>query len=94
MVPTDVNVNYNVFNFDAFYTWDFKLGSRIIFAWKNSLGPDYESYINGSVYKSYSDNARHVLQIPHGNEFTVRFIYFLDYQQLKGKGKGKVQGER
>lgn len=91
IMPSDVNVNYNVFNFDAFYTWDFKLGSRIIFAWKNSLGPDYESYINGSSYKSYSDNVRRVLQIPHGNEFTVRFIYFLDYQKLK---RGAWKGER
>jgi hypothetical protein len=83
LVPSDLNVNYNVFNTDVFYTWDFRLGSRIIFAWKNSLGPDYEGYINGSMYHSYLDNARRVLQIPHGNEFTIRFIYFLDYQQFK-----------
>jgi hypothetical protein len=81
--PSAYNINYNVFNLDAFYTWDFRLGSRIIFAWKNSLGPDYEEYINGNVYKSYFHNARRILQIPHGNEFTIRFIYFLDYQKMK-----------
>lgn len=83
MQPSDYNVNYNVFNLDVFYTWDFRLGSRIIFAWKNSLGPDYEDHINGILYKSYFNNARRVLQIPHGNELTIRFIYFLDYQQFK-----------
>ncbi|HUQ65599.1 MAG TPA: DUF5916 domain-containing protein [Flavitalea sp.] len=77
------NVNYNIFNLDAFFTWDFRLGSRIIFAWKNSLGPDYESFIKGTDFKSYTTNARRIMQIPHGNEFTVRFIYFLDYQQIK-----------
>lgn len=83
VLPGTLNVNYNVFNIDAFYTWDFRLGSRIIFAWKNYLGPDYESYIDGASNGSYVKNARRVLQIPHGNEFTIRFIYFLDYQQLK-----------
>src|SRR5690606_25360095 len=65
---SDFNVNYNVFNLDVFYTWDFRPGSRMIFAWKNSLGMDYENYINGSVYKNYVNNASRVLQIPHGNE--------------------------
>ncbi len=82
-VASDYNVNYNVFNLDVFYTWDFRLGSRIIFAWKNSLGAEYEDYIKGNVYRSYLDNASRVLKIPHGNEFTIRFIYFLDYQQFK-----------
>ncbi len=83
LVPSDYNVNYNVFNLDVFYTWDFRLGSRIILAWKNSLAPDYEDYINGSIYKTYSNNAWRVLQVSHGNEITLRFIYFLDYQQFK-----------
>ncbi len=76
LLPADYNVNYNVFNVDVFYTWDFRLGSRIILAWKNSLGSDYEGYINGSIYKTYSNNASRVLQVPHANEITLRFIYF------------------
>ena len=82
-IASDYNVNYNVFNLDAFFTWDFRLGSRIIFAWKNSLGPDYEDFVKGNEFKSYTRNARRIMQIPHGNEFTIRFIYFLDYQHLK-----------
>ena len=82
-IASDYNVNYNVFNLDAFFTWDFRLGSRIIFAWKNSLGHDYEGSITGDDFKTYSRNARRIFEIPHGNEVTVRFIYFLDYQQLK-----------
>ena len=82
MVPADYNVNYNIFNFDAFFTWDFRLGSRIIFAWKNSLGADYENEIKGTEFRTYTRNARRIMEIPHGNEFTIRFIYFLDYHQL------------
>jgi len=83
MVASDYNVNYNVFNLDAFFTWDFRLGSRIIFGWKNSLGPDYENSIKSTDFKSYTRNARQIMEIPHGNEFTLRFIYYLDYQQIR-----------
>jgi len=89
LTPRDLNVNYNVFNLDVFYTWDFRLGSRIIFAWKNALGPSYEGYINGSIYHTYLHNVTRVMEIPHGNEFTVRFIYFLDYQQFRTKYSNK-----
>lgn len=83
VLPATLNVNYNVFNFDAFYTWDFRLGSRLILAWKNYLGPDYENFITGVSSRSYFKNVRNVLRIPHGNEITLRFIYFLDWQQLR-----------
>ena len=85
MVPSDYNVNYNVFNFDLFYTWDFRLGSRIVFGWKNWLGGDYEESINGNSHRSYFDNAGQLFATPHGNEVTLRFIYFLDYLQFKRK---------
>jgi hypothetical protein len=80
--PARYNVNYNAFNLDVFYTWDFRLGSRLILGWKNWLARDYEYYINGYSYKNYTSNASQLLSKPHGNEFTVRFIYFLNYQQL------------
>jgi hypothetical protein len=85
LTAADYNSNYNAFNLDVFYTWDFRLGSRLIFGWKNWLGKDYEYYINGTRYKDYSGNIERVLATPHGNEFTVRFIYFLNYQQFMKK---------
>lgn len=88
MLPSDYNINYNAFNLDAFYTWDFRLGSRLIIGWKNWLGKDYEYYIPGAVYKQYTRNAQQLFSTPHGNEFTVRFIYFLNYQQLMRKQQG------
>ncbi|HEU4606633.1 MAG TPA: DUF5916 domain-containing protein [Chitinophagaceae bacterium] len=88
--PSDYNTNYNAFNLDVFYTWDFRLGSRIILGWKNWLGNDYELMINGSQYDSYLGNAAKMMSTPHGNEFTIRFIYFLNYQQLMpGKNRAK-----
>jgi hypothetical protein len=84
-VPSDYNVNYNAFNFDLFYTWDFRLGSRIVFGYKNWLGRDYESAIDGAAYENYLKNAGQLFSTPHGNEVTLRFIYFLDYMQLRKK---------
>ena len=83
--PSDYNINYNAFNLDVFYTWDFRLGSRFIVGWKNWLGRDYENYINGVRYSKYINNGERIFATPHGNEITVRFIYFLDYLQILGK---------
>lgn len=89
LVPTNYNVNYNAFNLDVFYTWDFRLGSRLILGWKNWLGKDYAFLINGYNYKSYGSNAGQLFSTPHGNEFTIRFIYFLNYQQMSIRTKNK-----
>ena len=83
--PSDFNVNYNAFNFDLFYTWDFRLGSRIVFGYKNWLGRDFESSISGVTNKTYLSNTGQLFATPHGNEVTLRFIYFLDYMQLRKK---------
>ncbi len=80
------NENYNAFNLDAFLTWDFRAGSRMILGWKNWLGD--EEYIEGDDYKNYTRNLRQTFALPHGNELTLRVIYFLDYNQLRKKKGG------
>jgi len=73
--------NYNVFNLDAFYTWDFRPGSRMIVGWKNWL--DGTTSLSGQRYRNYTENLFRSFGLPHGNEFTLRVIYFLDYNQLR-----------
>jgi hypothetical protein len=75
--------NFNAFNVDAFYTWDFRLGSRLILGWKNWLG-DSQS-IDAITYKNYGKNFSRTFDLSHGNELTLRLIYFLDYNQLRRK---------
>jgi hypothetical protein len=77
----DENVNY--FNVDAFFTWDFKLGCRIILGYKNWLGDG--EYLDPSTNKTYFQNFSQLFNLPHANEFTLKFIYFLDYYQLRKK---------
>jgi hypothetical protein len=75
--------NINFFNADAFLTWDFRYGSRMILGYKNWLGAD--QYVDGSRYKRYAPNLGQTFGLKHGNEVTLRFIYFLDYNQLRKK---------
>ena len=75
--------NFNLFNMDMFFTWDFRLGSRLIVAWKNALGPD--AYLDGAVYPNYGKNLTHSFSIPHSNQLTLKFIYYIDYLQLRKK---------
>jgi len=81
--PISSDDNFNIFNIDAFLTWDFRLGSRIILAWKNWLG-DTE-FVDGTMHKTYLRNLSEVIDLRHGNEVTIRFIYFLDYNQFRKK---------
>lgn len=67
--------NVNFFNLDAFLTWDFRLGSRLILGYKNWLGED--EYVTPTGKNTYLQNLGDVFDLRHGNEFTLRFIYFL-----------------
>ena len=80
---TNSTDNVNYFNTDAFFTWDFRYGSRLIVGYKNWLGED--ETIDGNRYKYYFSNLDQTIGLKHGNELTVRFIYFLDYNQLRKK---------
>jgi hypothetical protein len=75
--------NVNLFNTDAFLTWDFRLGSRIILGYKNWLGDNEVVTVSGK--NNYLHNLGEIFSLRHGNEVTLRFIYFLDYNQLRKK---------
>jgi len=79
--PYTDNINY--FNADAFFTWDFRYGSRLIIGYKNSMGDD--QVVDPDRYTKYFSNLAQTFNLKHGNELTVRFIYFLDYSQLKNQ---------
>ncbi|MES1223246.1 MAG: DUF5916 domain-containing protein, partial [Bacteroidota bacterium] len=61
----------------------FRLGSRLSLGWKNWLGDN--EYVDGYRYTSYSNNFKQTLAMRHGNEASIKFIYFLNYNQLRKK---------
>ncbi len=78
-----LNENVNIFNVDGFLTWDFRLGSQLIIGYKNWLGNNEVVNITGE--NNYFKNLDGTLKARHGNELTVRFIYYLNYNQLRKK---------
>lgn len=81
----DQDQNVNIFNTDVFLTWDFQLGSRVIVSYKNWLGDG--EYVAIPTYGSntYFHNLANQFDLRHGNELSVRFVYFVDYNKLKRK---------
>lgn len=71
--------NYNLMNTDAFLTWDFGLGSRMVLGWKNWLGDPYA--IIGK--NGYLPNLHNAFSQAHGNQLSLKLIFFVDYNQLR-----------
>ncbi len=77
---SDVSSNY--FNIDCIYTWQFAPGSFFNFIWKNSL----DSYVSSAPTirnQNYFENINTISEAPQNNNFTVKMIYFVDYNKVK-----------
>ncbi len=76
--------NVNLFNVDAFLTWDYRLGSRLIVGYKNWLSELDRLPISTSK-RPYFDNLSGSFDLRHGHEVSVRLIYFLDAERFRRK---------
>ena len=76
----DINhdLNYNAFNIDLTYRWNFARGSEILFNWKNAIATTA-----GQLGVPYWANLKHTLQSPQINSFSIKFIYYFDYFDVK-----------
>ena len=70
--------NVNIFNIDLQYSWRFAPGSDIVFVWKNQI---FNS--DGFYDRNYFSNLGGLFDAVQENSFSMRFLYFLDYNQLK-----------
>lgn len=80
---TGLDENFNIFNVDGFLNWDFSLGSKLILGYKNWLGDDEQIPFPNSGKNSYLRNLAKIFERKHGNEFTVRLVYFIDANKFK-----------
>ena len=72
--------NYNAWNIDMIYLWEFSPGSQLSIAWKNS------SLTNSNkATESYFRNLRTTFYEPQNNNFSLKILYYIDYQNLKKK---------
>ena len=74
------NKNVNFFNIDMVYTWQFAPGSFINIVWKNSTY-DFANQVETNYFKNFDKT----LEADQNNNISLKFIYFLDYLQLKKK---------
>ncbi len=74
------NFNQNYFNVDVVYEWRFSPGSVINIIYKNGI----DSYTR-EMNNSYDKNFSVLLNAPQTNIFSIKFLYYLDYQMLNRK---------
>jgi hypothetical protein len=73
------DVNYNAFTIDMVFTWIFKPGSELTFAWKNSAFDEQDMVINN--YKNNLENS----WLNPSNSLSLKVLYYIDYNSLKRK---------
>lgn len=85
-VPSEFNSandeDFNTFNIDMIYVWQFSPGSELSIAYKNSSLTD----TNEAQY-GYYHNLRGTFNSPQNNNFSVKVLYYIDYQNLRKKKK-------
>jgi hypothetical protein len=80
----DINndYNYNAFNVDVNFSWRFAPGSDLTFTYKNAI----ESDAGGMIERpAFGENFKDMIDFPNNNSVSLKVLYYLDYNYLKGK---------
>jgi hypothetical protein len=70
----------NAFNVDMVFRWTFAPGSELLFVYKNNIFSESEE-----TAVNYFENIRYTFDSPFGNSFSIKVLYYFDYQLLKRK---------
>ena len=74
----DHNQNYNSWNIDINYLWQFAPGSQLIAFYRNNIST------SGSLSNAnFFENLDNLLKTPGTNIFSLKFVYFIDYNKIK-----------
>ena len=76
------NANYNAFTIDLVYRWVFLPGSELNVVWKNAIFST-----DKGVALDYFSNTGTLFENDALNSFSLRFVYWLDYESLRKKSK-------
>ena len=72
------NINYNIWNLDLSYSWEFAPGSQLVILYRNSIfNEDQLAHLN------FRKNLDNLFTEPVNNNLSVKFIYYLDYNNVK-----------
>ena len=70
--------NFNSFNIDLVFSWQFAPGSNLSVVWKKEILSESDVIIH-----SFGKNFSNTFDQPQWNTFSIKAIYYLDYQYLK-----------
>lgn len=71
------DTNFNLFNIDLDYRWRFAPGSDLFFVWRQSLSSQ-----DRNLDTNYFGNFRDQFDQAQNNSFSLRMVYFLDYNSI------------
>ncbi|CAM1364320.1 Carbohydrate family 9 binding domain-like [Tenacibaculum sediminilitoris] len=72
------DMNFNSWNLDLNYAWQFAPGSQLIAFYRNSI---FSS--NENATQNFFTNLDNLFSEPNQHTFSVRLVYFIDYNNLK-----------
>lgn len=75
---TTDDVNFNSWNLDLNYFWQFAPGSQLIVFYRNSIFD-----FNDDANLNFGENLDNLFEQPNQHTFSVRFVYFIDYNTIK-----------
>lgn len=77
--------NFNSFNIDLVFGWEFAPGSNLNLVWKNSILDDSETLMD-----DFFQNLNSTFRAPQRNSFSVKILYYLDYQNINKQKLRKI----
>ncbi len=79
------DLSFTAFTVDMDYRWRFAPGSEIAVVWKNNISGVFQDQSTDYRQLGYSDGISRLKALPQTNSLSVRFSYYLDYNDnLKG----------
>ena len=78
------DINYNVWNLDLSYTWEFAPGSQLVALYRNNIFNE-----DDLAQLDFYENLTNLFGQPKRHNFSVKAIYYIDYNNAKGWFKKK-----
>lgn len=72
------NISYNAITVDLKLIWNFSPGSQLSVVWKNLIDSNRDQ-----IPDSYFENLAVTFRQPQTNSFSLKLLYYLDFQQVK-----------
>ncbi|MBK0379975.1 DUF5916 domain-containing protein [Mucilaginibacter segetis] len=80
----EVDQNFNTWNIDMIYVWQFSPGSELSISWKNST-QTFSNLANQGYFRNFDNTFNQ----PQNNNFSLKLLYYIDFQDLRKRHKSK-----